>query len=379
MLDGRNFTTMVNGGKQLHYYATDDAETEVMAPGYFEPIATRFHMDDTVIAKCGLAVHMFVVTSVSPIVLQGSTPQFLPDYVPGDEVIANRMVLDNGWLMCSNQLTNERAAPIAEGEPAYAYTGTLTNPNVLAKQVVFGTEVTVQNNSYLNGFRADLVVGNFYQFFSIKDPDGVTEINPIFSIEATQTGWFEYDVAPMLITQGSKFQLIAIVNEPDPTPNETDLPYDYLKPNNITPPLAGQISHSNREAALLLVSKTDNTLTDQSAFFATMSVGDQITVGSLTWSIQSLTDEGSYYTLGVSPATQSILLGPQTFIFSTVSPTPITYPLDTGWWTSSGFTGAGLFGADTPYEDIVPTDDFMGIDLKFQPATFSDHWDPMAK
>ena len=105
-----------------------------------------------------------------------------------------------------------------------------------------------------------------------------------------------------------------------------------------------------------------------------MEIGDVINGPNISWSIQSITDEGTYVDFGVSPATQDID-GINEFEFETVTATPITFVEDVDYWLTSPWPASGLYGEDVAYEDLDVNANAYGVDLLIQSALVSEEWD----
>ena len=299
---------------------------------------------------------------------------------PGLQYLENDVVRDGDWLMRANKTTTDRPAPVAQGDPFWIYTGIQGSDNqVTAKTVSQGNRYTFNNPGYITGYRIDVVAGNHYEVLSVKDPLGAAETTFINAFTATVTGWREFGLIPEIIAGGTTFDLIAIINEPDPTPTTFAGPWVYSNPQNTTAPAAGQITQANSAVALMQVNKTDNNAADRSAELAGLTVGDTFNFNGVSWSIQSISDQGGYYRFGVAPAVQTAT-GTYTVTFETVDPTPISYHKDVDYWLTSPYGGQvnGLYVADDSYENVVPDDSAYGTDIQVQDADVSPDWDLLA-
>ena len=289
------------------------------------------------------------------------------------------VVNDDGWLAVCTEPTGctERPAPQAVGESFYLYDGASPTESLLASQITFGNRYTWPTGGFLTGYRVYTIAGNEYTLLSVNDPDGAAQIEQLGQFLATATGWREFGLTQTIISSGTTFDLVAIVSEPDATPTVWTGNWDYVKPNNEGPPLTGQALQANRLPSLVSVHKTDSDAGDRGAELLALNVGDVIELGAARWSIQSITDSGTYVDFGVAPAVQSPLSGVQEFKFETVTPTPVTYMKDLDYWTTSSFpTTQGLFG--TAYSDAVADDSAYGVDIQVQVAEVSDQWDIMS-
>ena len=289
---------------------------------------------------------------------------------------ANDMVRDGDWLMVANKQTSDRPAPILSQGPLYLYAGTEPTAQIIAKQTTMGQRYTNTSSEWLSvqGFRAWTIVGNSYRAFSIAYPGTEQEhIKELFNWTGTKDGWTDFGIAEVLVEPGGAFDIVVTVTEPDPVPTVTTLSYNYTTPNNASVPAAGQISHANKATSEFRVHKTDQN-GDQSAVLGAMTVGDIIDDGNVRWSIQSVTDNGTWINFGIAPATQTAPDGVRDFTFESTAAAPITYLKDDDYYLSSAGV-QGLFGADVPYDTIVPDETAYGVDLFVGAYTFSDDWD----
>jgi hypothetical protein len=299
-----------------------------------------------------------------------------PAYTPNKQVVSNTAVHDDGWLMASNKLTSERAAPSPVGDPFYVYDGELTDTQVLAKQVLFGTRYTSPRDGYVTGYRVNTVVGNEYSLYLVRDPLGVAEVEEILTFTGTIDGFQEFGLLPRLVFAGTTFDTMVLVHEPNPTPTITEIDYNYQVVNNVRDPLPGEIVHASKQVDTLLINKTDADSVDQSAFLATLVIGDIISGAGIDWSVQNTGDQGDFVAVSVSPALQGVA-GLTTFSFETVSASIITYGRDDGFWVGNEDV-RGMLAIDGDYESITPDDNAYGADLLVQEALISADWDIMA-
>jgi len=234
----------------------------------------------------------------------------------------------------------------------------------------------------LQGFRVYLVTGNTYAFYFVEDPDGARIVKTLGSITASLTGWKEFTVSGGLITTGYEFEVIAQVQEPDPTPTVFTGNWTYDTPNNPGVPTSGVISHANNESGVLRVNKTDNDSGDRSVDLASLDIGDVIQFNQpdgTRYAIQSIADNGTWIAFGVAPSVQSAPDGVTSFGFETVTATPITIMQDTDYWTLNPRPSAIIQGTlavdDNP---AVLSDEAYGVDILVQEYTASPDWDMLA-
>ncbi len=307
----------------------------------------------------------------------GNVLRWDADYHPGDTVGTNTQVYDAGWAMVSNKPTSQRAAVQPVGSPFYVYDGTPVNQQASAKQIIFGNRYTLTQAGYLNGFRINAIAGNEYGVYSIFDPLGVKQVTLVASFTASESGFVTFGLAPTILLSGTVFDLVAYVREPDPTPTVFSGDWDYAVQNNVTTVANGQIRQDGQDPQRFLISKTDFNAGDRSAELATMTLGDTISGVGVLWAIQSIIDNGTFYTFILAPALTGAPAGVSEFTFETTTATPITYSEDVDYWLSNPDV-QGLLGIDTDYENIVPNETAYGTDILVQYADVPTDWDIVA-
>jgi hypothetical protein len=120
------------------------------------------------------------------------------------------------------------------------------------------------------------------------------------------------------------------------------------------------------------VNKTDNL----AATLPLLNVGDIINGGGISWSIQAVTDSGTYWSFVVAPASTGAA-GTQDFDFETVTPTPISVGYEVDYWLTNPppqGTVQGLYVADGGHGDLVASDNAYGVDGLFQNAYIPTEW-----
>lgn len=298
-----------------------------------------------------------------------------------DVYIRNQQVIDGSFLAIANKTTEDRPAPQPIGPPYYVYTGDISTTSVLAKQVLFGNRYEFNSNLFLEGWRVNVVAGNNYIVYLVEDPTGLPILTQIINVTPHTTGWINLNLSKTIVLSGSVFDIVVLVNEPDPTPTTFSGNWAYSKPTNVTPPTSGQITHANKALAELRVHKVDNDAINQESVLSGLSIGDIISADSTRWAIQSSTDNITYFTFGISPATQLVTSGVKEFTFETVTSTPITYPFDSNYWTNfppENINAQGLLGVDSAYQTIVPDGTAYGVDILVREILPSPDWDIQA-
>ena len=307
------------------------------------------------------------------------TSRWQSPYVVGNDYKKDDLVKDGDWTMIANKDTNDRAAPQPLGPEFNIYDGASPTTQNTAKQVVFGNRYTFDQAAYINGYRLYAVAGKTYRIFLVRDPLGTPIIEELALFVATTAGWIAFAIGNLLIGIGAKFDLVAVVYEPDPTPTVFSGDWNYTTPQNPGIPALGDIIHSTKTLGVMSISSTDDAAGDRYAELATLTIGDIIEGAGQRWSIQSITDNTTYFNFGVSPAAQGSPIGIQNFNFETVVATPITYMEDPAYWPTSPFPAVqGLIAIDDNYGDITVNTNAYGLDIYVQQVEISDDWDLVA-
>ena len=300
-------------------------------------------------------------------------------YIPGGPFETNDMVRDGVWTMIANADTVDRAAPQPVGDEFDLYDGAAPTTALLASQIIFGNRYAASVDGYLNDIRIYTVIGNHYLLYVVRDPLGEKIFELLRNFTAVATGWQSFSTPQLIVPEGVVFDIIAIVNEPDPTPTTFSANWDYRTPQNIQAPIDGQIQHARAQPDQIRISKVDSDANDVSASLATLNVGDKIEALGVQWVIQLILDQGTYVTYSVAPALTASPEGVTEFMFETVTATPITVMVDTDWWlTSQTPQNQGLAIVDGDYDSIVPNDTAYGTDITVQAASVSPDWDAVA-
>lgn len=301
---------------------------------------------------------------------------WLYPYVPG-EYGPNTMTRVGDWTVISNKRTSDYPVPQYSGEEFNIYSGDMQDAQTNAKQVIFGTRYLSPIGAYLKAWRVYVIAGNNYKLYSVEDPTGDKIINLQYEFTASENGWVDISTNPILILPDTEFDLIAIVQEPDPTPTVFSGDWNYSKPTNPTIPQTGGITHSNKELGSISVSYIDDNLADRTTELQSLTVGDVIRTPELDWAIQSTLDQGTYIEFNIAPSTQLLTTGVKTFEFETKVATPITYGIDNDYYISDPNI-SGLFANDDSYDNITVNDNAYGIDLLVQELVQSEDWDIVA-
>jgi len=292
-------------------------------------------------------------------------------YPPGS------VVLDDGWTMVCVEPSGctERPAPQAIGPELWVYDGAIGSGSLLARQLIVGNKYTWINGSYLNGYRVNVIAGNNYALYSQVEGGALVQQ---FAVEAVTTGWIEFPITSKLVQAGTVFAVFMTIAEPDPTPTTWNGDWYYDTPPNQSSPGSGVVMHANSTPDQMWFNKIDNLTGDRTADFATLEVGDVINANGASWSIQNITDQGATILFTIAPTVQTAPDAVYNFVFETVTPTAITYAVDTDWWPTSTFPQTkGLF-SDDGIDSVVENDNAYGVDLLIQEATASGQWEAVS-
>lgn len=293
-------------------------------------------------------------------------------FVQGDTYYPYDEALQDGYLGNAITETTDNIAPERIGDIAFLYQGTPVNNSANAKQIVAGQRFSVATSVFIDAYRVNTVAGNEYSVYVVNDPNGEPVVEQLTSFIASSDGWQTFNTKSSLALPGVEFDVLVVMSEPTATPVETTLSYDYVLTTNELAPANGEINHANKALSQMLVSKFDQG-GDQDPFLSTLAVGDTFTGAGVNWSIQSISDEGTYYNFSVAPAQRGAPGGIQDFIFATQVATPITYAEDVDYWIPFG-SMQGLFTSTGGLLDVVPDQTFRVIDLLVQEASASPDW-----
>ena len=271
--------------------------------------------------------------------------------------------------------TDESLAPEDIGLPYNLYQGTGgTQKQVTTKSLVYGQRINPSVDGYVIHMEMDMVAGNEYEVYTVEDPLGVALITQIIVFTATEDGIFTLPTKSRIINAGQLFDIVIQVNEPDPASVDTLLNYNYIKPTNATTPVVGEITHASKETELLHIHHTDADGLDNSTYFQSLSVGDTLELSSIKWSIQQINPKSGYTTFIVAPAQRATESGLQSFTFSSVTATPISYLEDVDYYLGDPEV-QGLYSVDGYDGNATITEHAYGnINLHVQNVTRSDDW-----
>jgi hypothetical protein len=214
-------------------------------------------------------------------------------------------------------------------------------------------------------------------FINITHDNGDVETREVIQFTASTDGWLDSAISPIIILTGETFDLVAITTVPDPAPVTHSGNWDYDTPTTTGTPGTGVITHSNRSTDLLQVNKIDNDGTDQGDWLVNLTPGDKIRGVGYQWTIQMVTDNGTWVEFVVSPASQGSPDGVATFEFDTVVAVPITFGREDDYWLNNPLpvsTAQGLYGVDVSMSEVVADDNAYGLDILVQDAYVPAEW-----
>lgn len=300
--------------------------------------------------------------------------------IVGDTYEVNDMAQLDGWVGIANTQTTEPLSPQTYGDEVYLYNGSsLATQSDTVNQLVFGIDYVADLSGYIKSYRVNTVIGNHYGIILIKDPSGINEVTFVNSFVADVNGWREFTLNPRFIVSGAHFRILAIVHEPDPTPTIISANYDYVTPNNVTVPTAGQCVHADKELGVLSIHNTDSDTIDRSALLLSLLPGDFISISvggteQISWAIQAVEDKIDYVDFTIAPQAQLGTNGTYQLDFSTVAAAAVNYVREDSYWTGISNI-SGVFVLDDSWENVVLNNHAYGIDLLVQAAAVSSDWD----
>jgi len=287
------------------------------------------------------------------------------------------VVREAGWTMVALTKTTDYPAPQSIGQTFNLYNGASPTSIQSANQILFGTRYDPTGTPFqLSAYRVYAVLDQTYNVYIIVDPQGAGQLTPLASFTAVSTGWVEFDVEPFIVSGDYTFEIISSVAAPDPAPTPIDATYDYLTPQNVATPTAGEIQHARGQPDIMRISYTDDIGGDREALITSLAIGDTISTGGVVWTVQANSDQSTFADITVTPAIVAAA-GVQTVRFTTNVPQDITFLDDTDYWLTSPFAGNvnGIIAVDLPYPLGSYNDTAYGIDVTIQEVVLSGDWD----
>ena len=295
--------------------------------------------------------------------------------------LKNDVVRDGDWTMVANKDTSDRPSPTLINPTQYTFAGNVEETTVTnAGSVAFGTRFFNATQDYaISGYRIYAVAGNSYRVFTRLDPSGTPIINEGINFDATQTGWVEFNIVPVIVPLNTEFDLIANVSQTDNSDTVTTIPYNYDQSggsNNL--PVAGEIAQGNNDSEYLRIHHTDNSGTpvDRQVFLESLVAGDRISTPGMEWVIEATQNNADHVRFTVSPSLTTND-GAYNVDFTQPTPTSLTIMEVLGYWPSSNFpNNEGLRSVDGEPE-IISTAAY-GADILVQEVEVSEDWDLLA-
>jgi hypothetical protein len=289
---------------------------------------------------------------------------------------AGSMVLDSGYLaICTGpDDCTDRPAPQITGAPAYVYDGASPTGTINAKSLIIRQHYSPITGYAITAYRVYTIPNSEYQIYYTVD--GV--VTELIAFTGVNTGWQRFELSTVLVPPGKEFAISAVISQPPPIPVTFSGNWDYSTPPNPVAgdPGSGVLEQANDTIDILRASTTDNDGGDRSVEFATLTAGDKIRQGALTWTILAIANQGTYYAFTVTPGQQLALPdGVLSFTFETAVAADIETVIDTDYWLSNSEV-SGSYSVDGAAP--VLTEDQYGIDIEAAPAILSDQWELMA-
>jgi hypothetical protein len=305
--------------------------------------------------------------------------ELIEPYVQGATYYPQQTVFVAGWTMAANKKTADYPAPQAIGQPFNLYQGAAPETSASAKQVISGQRYTSFEAVQLVSYSVYAFIDQDYDVYLVQDPGGENITTPIGSFTASVTGWSEFNIEPMLIKQNALFDIVSLTTAPPAAPTPVDATYNYLTPQNVSTPVAGDITHARSQADIMRISYTDDIGGDRTALIQALSIGDHIAIGATTWTVQNNDPDTGFANITVTPSITGTA-GVQTVTFTVNAPQPTSYMEDVDYWLTSQFVGdaKGIIAIDVPYESATINESAYGIDIKVIQVALSDDWDVVA-
>ena len=141
----------------------------------------------------------------------------------------------------------------------------------------------------------------------------------------------------------------------------------------------GQIVHANKALDHVRFSTFSYGGSDVTADLAKITIGSKITLSGVTWTVQDIVVQPTYYDFTVSPAVQGVA-GVNLVEFEVWELADPDYVSDPGYWAANpppGGTVQGLYQVNG-FGSPAVNDTAYGIDLAFQRILVSEDWDVLS-
>ena len=304
------------------------------------------------------------------------------EYVNGNTYLANQVVKDGNWLMVANKDTDDKPAPVPAGAEGSLYPDdtNLAEGIVTAAFIVYGVRFTASSTTFILGYAIKVKAGNEYKVFYTLDPENTTNTTEIAHILPTYDGWYEFNMNPTLIVQGTKLDLIVSETKPALAPTQHLANYTYSPINNFIAPLSGQITHAKTTLDKMHVHYIDADGIDQTGAglaLGTLTPGATIRAAGMEWSVTDIEDNLTYYTLTVAPAVRLTTEAVYEFAFEEQPDQALTYYIEEDYYLNVP-NAKGIFAVDEMPDATHITNHQYGLNVFVQGAYVSPDWEAMS-
>lgn len=298
---------------------------------------------------------------------------------------ANQVVLDYPWLMIANKQTQQKAAPVLDGDPQWIIdehgTPVWTTPTMAGVSgYITAHRYALKNFVRVSGYRVYCpdATGNFdYEVWTYdSDMGAIQQLAPFVPSVA---GWVAIpvssDVPAALVFD------VMLITRSVVQPNVFTA--NWQTKNENSNPGSGEAIFRNN-ATEIRIHNTDKDDTNQETNLNSVNVGGTIAFGGMEWTITNITTTGSgaggRHNFFITPnqGRPSENVYPITFTWG--SSAPIPYVKDAGFWL--GMTKYSVQGFEAESYDFgnppPGTDDAYGIDLLVEDYNTPTDWDFMA-
>ena len=288
-----------------------------------------------------------------------------------------------GWLMIANQQTDEDPEPYPSGNKRWL-TGLGDAPawdvnNVVTTTVMVGVRILTPSDaaSFRYNFRVFIPTGSDglgLRVFVVGNPGQPEEDRQEIVPERTLTTedenkWMVFPLGVDFLPVGEQFDIIAVFSVQGAA---TPFDYDWIGVRSTGAPPPGQAWHgSNQSNGTRFNYETEGTGNSE-ANMVLLSPGDEITVAGATYIIEDTQANANDQQVWTQPHMRPPA-ATYTYGFLRYGPAIINY-VDNGpaWLNEPNVEG--LF-SDTGYNEIAVSNTMYGVDLEYDEAIASLHWD----